>query len=66
MTHPQHVAQQRADRRLTAAADRATGKFYCSSSAHRSIGTPVIINGRKVCQACADKRRLVLMGKANG
>lgn len=60
------TAQQREDRRLTAVADRATGKFYCSSSAHRASGPYVIVNGRKVCQACADKRRLVLMGKAHG
>ncbi|TPG50704.1 hypothetical protein EAH75_04500 [Rhodanobacter glycinis] len=63
-----YAARKVEDRRLTAVADRATGKFYCSSSAHRAIGTPVIIRGRKVCQACADKRRRVLMEmeKANG
>lgn len=61
------TARQRDDRRLTAAADRFTGKFYCSSSAHRASGPYVLINGRKVCQACADKRRQVLKkGKANG
>lgn len=54
------------ERRLTAAADRATGKFYCSSSAHRASGPHVMVNGRKVCQACADKRRRVLLEKANG
>jgi len=66
MTRPQHAAQQCADRSLTAAADRPTGKFYCSSSAHRPSGPYVIVNGRKVCQACADKRRVALLGKANG
>lgn len=44
---------RRIDRRATAAADRSTGTFYCSSSAHRAAGTPIIIRGRRVCQACA-------------
>lgn len=60
------TAQRRIDRRTTAAADRSTGTFYCSSSAHRAAGKPVIIRGRKVCQACANQRRQVLKGKAHG
>lgn len=52
--------QQREDRRLTAAVEQATGKFHCSSSAHWATGAPVIIRGRKVCQACATKRRATL------
>jgi hypothetical protein len=68
MSDRQHSydARKMSERRLTAAADRATGKFYCSSSAHRATGPYVLVNGRKVCQACADKRRRVLMEKANG
>lgn len=62
----QMTAQQREERRLTAVADRATGKFYCSSSAHRASGPYVMVNGRKVCQPCADKRRRALLEKANG
>ncbi len=58
--------QQREERRLTAAAERATGQFHCSSSAHWATGEPVIIRGRKVCQACAAKRRKTLKGKAHG
>lgn len=52
--------------RLTAVVDRATRSFYCSSSAHRAVGTPIYINGRKVCQRCAAERRQVLKEKARG
>lgn len=50
-------AQNREERRLTAVAERATGTFHCSSSAHFATGEPAIIRGRKVCQACADQRK---------
>lgn len=61
-----HEATKREERRLTAAAERATGQFYCSSSAHMATGTPVIIRGRKVCQACAAQRKKVLKEKNRG
>lgn len=57
---------QREDRRCTAAAERATGQFHCSSSNHFATGTPVVIRGRKVCQACAAQRKKTLMEKARG
>jgi hypothetical protein len=56
----------RLERKQTAAVEQATGQFYCSSSAHMATGTPVIIRGRKVCQACADQRKKVLKEKARG
>lgn len=56
----------RIDRRTTAAADRSTGTFYCSSSAHRAAGTPIIIRGRRVCQACAAQRKQVLKERDRG
>lgn len=62
------MPDQREEQRTTAAVDRATGSFYCSSSAHRAHGQPVIIRGRKVCQACAAQRQQVLQHrrKAHG
>ncbi|CAM5588893.1 hypothetical protein [Rhodanobacter lindaniclasticus] len=58
---PRHdTAYQRADRRRTAAAERATGQFYCSSSGHFATGDPIIVRGRKVCQACAHQRKQAL------
>lgn len=61
-----HEAKRREDRRMTAATERVTGHFYCSSSAHMATGTPVIIRGRKVCRGCADQRRRILKEKARG
>lgn len=60
------TAPRRIDRRNTAAADRSTGTFYCSSSAHRATGTPTFIRGRRVCQACAAQRKQVLKAKTHG
>jgi len=51
---------------MTAAAERVTGKFHCSSSNHWATGAHVIIRGRKVCKACADKRRSVMAGSRAG
>lgn len=59
-------AKKREERRLTAAAERATGQFYCTSSNHFAAGAPVIIRGRKVCQVCADQRNKALKEKARG
>lgn len=61
-----YEAKKREERRLTAVTERATGTFHCSSSNHRAKGQPVIIRGRKVCQACADQRKKVLKGRAHG
>ena len=64
---PRHeTAQQREERRLTAAAERATGQFRCTSSAHWATGEPVIIRGRKICQACAAQRRQRLAAARKG
>lgn len=52
----------RLERKQTAAAELATGQFHCGSSNHFATGTPVIIRGRKVCQACADQRKQRLAG----
>ena len=56
----------RIDRRRTAAAELATGKFWCTSSAHMAKGDPVIVHGRKVCAACAAKRNKVIKEKTRG
>jgi hypothetical protein len=56
----------RLERKQTAVADQITGQFHCSSSNHFATGKPVIIRGRKVCQACADQRKKVLKEKARG
>lgn len=64
---PRHPGVQREEeRRMTAAAERVTGKFHCSSSNHWATGACVIIRGRKVCKACADKRRSVMAGSRAG
>jgi len=60
------TATGRAEQNLTAAVSRATGKFWCSSSAHFATGVPVMIKGRRVCAKCADQRRQVLKGNARG
>jgi phosphatidylserine/phosphatidylglycerophosphate/cardiolipin synthase-like enzyme len=44
-------------RNSTDACNRATNSFHCSSGAHRAVGTPVIIRGRRVCEKCATERR---------
>jgi hypothetical protein len=56
----------RIERKQTAAADQITGQFHCGSSNHFATGTPVIIRGRKVCQACAAKRRQRLAASRKG
>lgn len=43
--------------RQTAKVEKVTGRFHCSSSNHFATGEPVIIRGRKVCQACAQQSR---------
>jgi hypothetical protein len=64
---PRHEsAWNRKDRRQTAALERVTGTFHCSSSNHFATGDPVIIRGRKVCQACAAQRRQILKENARG
>jgi hypothetical protein len=57
---------ERIERKQTAAAEQITGQFHCSSSNHFATGTPVIIRGRKVCQACAAQRKKVLKEKIRG
>ena len=62
----QRTNQQREDRQFTAAAERATGQFHCSSSNHFATGEPVIIRGRKICQACAQQRAERLRNRIHG
>lgn len=45
------------ERQLTEATIASTGHFWCTSSAHFVPGKPVMINNRRVCKACADKRK---------
>lgn len=52
-----HEARNREECAMTAAAERATGQFHCASSNHFATGAPVVVRGRKMCQACAAKRR---------
>lgn len=59
-------AQAREERRMTAVTEQITGKFHCSSSNHFATGKPLIIRGRKVCQACSDKRKQAIKEKARG
>lgn len=58
--------QNRTERQQTAAVNRFTGKFWCSSSAHMAAGEPVMVNGRQICSSCAAKRQRVMKGKARG
>ena len=52
-----HEEDARIDRHNTAAAERATGKFWCASSAHFAAGEFVTVRGRKMCAACAAQRQ---------
>lgn len=57
--------KRRKERLTTAAVERATGQFWCTSSAHFAVGEPVNVRGRKICAACAAQRARNLKEKAH-
>lgn len=60
------AASARQQRRRTAAAERATGQFYCSSSSHFTTGDYQLLRGRKICANCAAKRIKLLRRPSDG